>query len=197
MKRLSFVLLSLSFLFASCNFPQPEQQKSDSGVTKASIKIKTGVDGLTAEQRNITMKNERDAEPGSVKFAYVISAYTGDVLEQSTVKCKVTSGGKRLSPKTVIGDSYQHTSNNNWVNIGGTNFTTNEVLDELGTYGESANYIYWEDAGGNYHQYFPSGGTYLHISDKPLRVKKSVVTFEPLEEPATKKELPPTIQKNN
>jgi fructose-1,6-bisphosphatase len=50
-------------------------------------------------------------------------------------------------------------------------------MDEYGMYGESMNYVYWFDAQGNYHQYFPSGGTFLHISDKPLRIKKSSLTF--------------------
>ena len=33
--------------------------------------------------------------------------------------------------------------------------------------------MYWFDAQGNYQQYYPSGGTYVQISDKPLRIKKS------------------------
>jgi hypothetical protein len=96
------------------------------------------------------------------------------VLEYYTVKGKVTSGGKRLSPTTVLGDAtgnMQLTSN--WVSIDGTNRITNEVMDEYGMYGTSGNYLYWLDAQDNYHQYYPSGGTYLHISDKPLTVHKA------------------------
>jgi hypothetical protein len=62
--------------------------------------------------------------------------------------------------------------------IGGQSYVTNEVLDDGGAYGESANYIYWFDAQDNYHQYFPSGGTYLHISDKPLRIRKANFSVE-------------------
>jgi len=113
-----------------------------------------------------------------MKHLYIISSYTGDVMEYSTVKGKVTSGGKRLSPKTVNGGADNSTITNfNYINIGNRQFTTNEVMDEYGMYGESMNYVYWFDAQGNYHQYFPSGGTFLHISDKPLRIKKSSLTF--------------------
>jgi len=98
---------------------------------------------------------------------------TGDVLQYSTVKGKVTSGGKRLSPKTVNGNGYNTSGDNNWVKIGNSQYTTDEVLDDGGAYGDSGNYIFWFDAQGNYHQYYPSGGTYLEICDKPLRVKKT------------------------
>lgn len=39
--------------------------------------------------------------------------------------------------------------------------------------GDSGNYLFWFDTQGNYHQYYPSGGTYLEICDRPLRVKKT------------------------
>ena len=50
---------------------------------------------------------------------------------------------------------------------------TYEVLDDGGAYGDSGNYLFWFDTQGNYHQYYPSGGTYLEICDRPLRVKKT------------------------
>ena len=54
-----------------------------------------------------------------------------------------------------------------------TAYTTDEVLDDGGAYGDSGNYLFWFDTQGNYHQYYPSGGTYLEICDRPLRVKKT------------------------
>lgn len=120
----------------------------------------------------------QDNDLGAIKHLYVISSYTGDVMEYSTVKGKVTSGGKRLSPKTVSGGSGGLSNiDYNYVNINGSNYITDEIMDEYGMYGESMNYVYWFDAQDNYHQYFPSGGTYLHISNKPLRIKKSSMTF--------------------
>ena len=172
MKKLLFILIS-GLLLTSCVEPQ-QQQKSDSGVTKATTKIKTNPDGTTVEQKNIIERLKRDNDIGSVKHLYVISSYTGDVLQYSTVKGKVTSGGKRLSPKTVSGGSGGLTGiNYNSVNIGGVNYITDEVLDDGGAYGDSGNYLFWFDTQGNYHQYYPSGGTYLEICDRPLRVKKT------------------------
>lgn len=180
-RRLYSLLVIAVLLFAvACGPPTQPQQRSDSGVTKATTQVKTDANGQTAEQANIIAKVQRDTELGAVKHLYVISSYTGDVLEYSTVKGKVTSGGKRLSPKTVFQEREMY-GNWNTVNIGNATFVTNEVIDEYGSYGDSSNYFYWFDAQGMYHQYFPSGGTYVHISDKPLKPRKAVVTFEPVQ----------------
>lgn len=173
MRKLTFMWVALTTLaLASCDMERT-QQKSDSGVQKATIKVETDMNGRTTEQENIIKRLERDNKVGSIKHLYIISAYTGDVLQYSTVKGKVTSGGKRLSPKTVEGNGYNNAGNNNMVSIGGVSYVTNEVLDDGGAYGESGNYLFWFDAQDNYQQYYPSGGTYLHISDKPLRIKKT------------------------
>lgn len=175
MKRsilLSLIVL-LTVTFTSCDVPPTPQQESDSGVKKASTQVKTDMNGRTIEQENIIKRLQRDNEPGSIKHLYIISSYTGDVLQYSTVKGKVTSGGKRLSPKTVQGNGYNNPGDNNTVWINNHAYTTDEVLDDGGAYGESGNYLYWFDANDNYQQYYPSGGTYLHISDKPLRIKKT------------------------
>lgn len=175
-----FVAALIIVSITSCGDLTTNQQQSDSGVTKASTAVQTDANGKTIEQENIIERLKRDNQPGSIKHLYIISSYTGDVLQYSTVKGKVTSGNKRLSPKTVNGDGYQKSTYNNWVNIGGQNYTTDEVLDDGGAYGESGNYMFWFDAQGNYQQYYPAGGTYVHISDKPLRIKKAnfTVTIE-------------------
>lgn len=173
MKKLTFILVALTTLaLASCDIDRP-QQKSDSGVKKATTKVQTDMNGRTVEQENIIKRLERDNKVGSIKHLYIISAYTGDVLQYSTVKGKVTSGGKRLSPKTVNGNGYNNAGYSNFVKLGDQQMTTDEVLDDGGAYGESGNYLFWFDAQDNYQQYYPSGGTYLHISDKPLRIKKT------------------------
>lgn len=175
MKTLNRIIFAtLLFLIVSCKDVKRTNQTSDSGVHKATTKISTSPDGTTIEQQNIIERLKRDNQIGSIKHLYIVSSYTGDVLQYSTVKGKVTSGGKRLSPKTVIGNAIQTSSNDaNYVSIGGRDFATDEVLDDGGAYGDSGNYMFWFDAQGNYQQYYPSGGTYVQISDKPLRIKKS------------------------
>jgi hypothetical protein len=178
MKQLLFLLFVSLFAFTSCDY-NIQQQKSDSGVTKASVKVQTDINGNTSEQKNIIERLKRDNSVGAVKHLYVISSFTGDVMEYSTVVGKVTSGNKRLSPKTVNSAAGLTASGAyaNTVNIGGTVYLTDEILDDGGAYGESGLYLFWFDAQDNYHQYYPSGGTYLHISEKPLRIRKSSLTF--------------------
>jgi hypothetical protein len=172
MKRSYRILLGLliiiTFTHASCD---EKQAVSDSGVKKASVTVQTDENGNTVEQVNYKKRVQRDNLPGSIKHLYIISAYSGEVLEYSTVAGKVTSGGKRLSPKSVNDGS--SVGNDNGVYIAGTYHRTTEVPDEYGTYGDSSPYFYWFDAQDNYHQYYPSGGTYVHISDKPLRIRKA------------------------
>jgi len=179
MKQFSFLaIIAIMFSLASCSGRSNNQQTSDSGVTKATVHVQTDVDGHTIEQKNIMERLKRDNSIGEVKHLYIISSYTGDVMEYSTVVGKVTSGSKRLSPKTVNGATNGDIAGHyNWVNIGDDRYITDEVLDDGGAYGDSGAYLYWFDAQGNYHQYYPSGGTYLHISEKPLRIRKSNLTL--------------------
>jgi hypothetical protein len=169
-KRINiWLMLSLFALFTvvACN-TDVQTAKSDSGVSKATVKVQTNADGLSTEQTNYIARVTRDNDLGAVKHLYIVSSYTGDVLEYYTVKDKVISGGKRLSPTTVLGNDYGNSQlQSNWVTINGVNRITDEVMDEYGMYGNSGNYLYWLDAQDNYHQYYLSGGTYLHISDKP------------------------------
>lgn len=61
------VILFLAILLAvvGCQMPERQQQKSDSGVTKAKVTLKTNPDGTTIEQRNIIERLKRDNEIGS------------------------------------------------------------------------------------------------------------------------------------
>lgn len=154
---------------------QPAPAQSASGISKSTVRVAPGSDGLTVEQRNVGKRITADNKPGSIKHLYVISAYSGQVLIYSTVNGKVTSSGKRLQPKTVVvgqAGEYQRSG------FAFGNLTTNEVLEDDGTYGDSVPYIYWFDAKGSYHQHYIEGGQVLHISDTPLAVKSVVLNME-------------------
>lgn len=152
---------------------------SASGVQKAEVKIEKGADGFTTEQRNVRDRLIEDNKPGSIKHLYVISAFSGQVIIYSTVRGKVTSGGKRLTPTTVhVGDSSGAARYYGFpVNIGG-NKETSEVLQDDGTYGSSVEYLYWWDTRGVYHQHYVSGGQILHISSQPLSVRGIIINME-------------------
>ncbi len=154
---------------------------STSGVRKTTVRVQTQADGRTVEQENIANRLLADNTPGSIKHLYVISAYSGQVIVYSTVKGKVTSGNKRLSPSSV-GNS-TNGAYCNAVNIDGTNFCTSEVLGDDGAYGSSGDYIFWFDAEKNgYHQHYMSGGQIVHVSSEPLVVKSVIINISPAKE---------------
>lgn len=168
-----FIAIAALFILVLASGCSPRRSAAvptaDSGVKKASAKIQAGADGLTVEQRNIKKRLETDNKPGSIKHLYVISAYSGQVLIYSTVKGKVTSGGKRLTnPVTLVqGDR------GDW----GGDFVMPRIQDD-GTYGSSMPYLYWFDSQGRYHQHYVTGGQILHVSDQPLAVKQITINME-------------------
>lgn len=158
-----------------------------SGVHEIKPEVKTGSDGLTNEQRNIKDRYAMDSLPGSIKHLYIISAYSGDVIIYSTVRGKVTSSGKRLTPTSVtaghVGISGGQYSGSDSaygipVNIAGQHQRTGEVLQDDGTFGHSIDYLYWFDSKGIYHQHYVQGGQIVHVASEPLAVKKIIINME-------------------
>lgn len=179
-KAVSILVLAIASLClmatGDCDSPPA---KSASGVTKADVQVPVGADGLTTEQRNVRTRLLEDNKPGSIKHLYVISPYSGQVILYSTVKGKVTSGGKRLTPSLVSGYNEGSSHYGGFgVNIGGEQQTTMEVLADDGTYGNSGDYLYWWDVRGAYHQHYLTGGQIITISDQPLPVKSVTINIE-------------------
>lgn len=176
------MLAVIMFLFGCGKLSSsPDAPESDSGVSKATAKVDVGTDGLTVEQRNIQKRLKEDSNPGAIKHLYFISTFSGDVILYSTVKGKVTSSGKRLTPYQVcatdgewVGGSHQGFP----ITIGGRTYRTGEVLQDDGTYGHSIPYIYWWDAQDRYHQEFLVGGFMVHLTDQPLVVNKVIINVE-------------------
>jgi len=169
MKKL-FLLLSCCLAFIvltseSCEGKQGKD-KSRSGVEETTTTVETDLNGKTIEQNNIINRLAEDNKPGRIKHLYVMSAYSGDVLIYSTVKGKVTSSGKRISPTQEArkGD-YEETWNP-------------DMIQDDGTYGSSVEYIYWWDSKGIFHQHYPTGGQIIHISNQPLAVKSVTLNLE-------------------
>jgi len=201
MKSLVSLVVSLVFLFAACGAKSGYgEPKSASGVSKAEVEVETDQDGLTVEQRNVKDRLTHDNLPGSIKHLYVISAYSGQVLIYSTVKGKVTSGSKRLTPSAVAavdGEGVAGAMMGIPVSIGGRNVYTSEVLGDDGTYGSSSEYLFWFDQAGVYHQHYPSGGQIIHISDQPLAVKSVVLNMESTQVEGDSVRPAPTPQDTN
>lgn len=179
----SVLICALAFITMGADDSCAPPPASASGVEKASVQVPTGTDGLTAEQRNIRDRLLADNKPGAIKHLYVISAYSGQVLIYSTVRGKVTSSGKRLTP-TLVNGSANCTACGFGVQFGGYTMYTPEVLQDDGSYGTSMEYLYWWDTKGVYHQHYVQGGQIVHISDQPLAVKSIVINMETTGEPA-------------
>lgn len=178
MNRNIKTLLSIfvGLTLAGCEIEPPAKPVSDSGVSKARARVTTGADGLTTEQRNVKARVEEDNKPGAIKHLYLISPMSGDVLLYSTVHGKVTSGGKRLSPTTVV------TGGSGEWRERGYRFDgkeTSEVLQDDGTYGSSNPYIFWWDMRGVYHQHF-IGSAEIHVSSEPMNFPKIILNLEAL-----------------
>ena len=175
MKKILFTTIALCALaLTGCDKPEPV---SDSGVVKASATVRAQSNGLTYEQNNVKRRLEDENKPGVIKHMYLISPYTGDVVFYSTVKGKVTSSGKRLTPTSVVGGK----SGDSWtgipVAIGTDTYRTSEVLQDDGTYGSSDPYLYWWDVNDVYHQQY-LGALSVHISSQPIKLRKAVLCLD-------------------
>lgn len=178
--RLSILVITSLLLSSIQSCQTSTQQTADSGISKASIKLDIDpTTGMTVEQWNASERLKRDNMPGSIKHLYVISSYSGECIMYSTVKGKVTSGGKRLSPRTVnsVGGLNTVNARGNYVDLNGHTYLSDEVLDDGGTYGESMNYLFWFDTKGQYQQIYPSGGMMIFISETPLNVKSVTINL--------------------
>lgn len=177
MKKLLLPLLITSTLLVSC---REEIATASGSVSKKTVAVATDGDGWTSEQRNIAERLKRDNQVGAIKHLYVISPYSGQVLLYSTVKGKVTSSGKRLTPNTVAASAQTNSSYGGGlvVNLGGKGYYTTEVLQDDGTYGSSCEYIYWFDSKDIYHSHFFTGGQIIHVSEQPIATKNIILNLE-------------------
>lgn len=178
--------LGIQFLgerWCSPNGGRPAPAASTSGVNKVTVTVPTGTDGLTVEQRNVSNRLQVDNQPGSIKHLYVIAPKSGKCVLYSTVRAKLTSGGKRLSPTLTGPNSTDADKNEKHDNDFPIDFAdsakhyTHEILADdgaYGSYGVSGGYLFWWDAGGAYHQHHLADGQIVHVSSEPVRFREVV-----------------------
>ena len=169
------LLISGLITMSGCDAKTREPVAS-SGVKPTQVDVPVNADGITVEQQNIRERLLMDNEVGSIKHLYVISAYSGQTIIYSTVRGKVTSSGKRLSPTSiVVGASGEYRRPG--FSAGQNKMVTDEVVQDDGTYGSSIPYLYWWDTKGVYHQHYVSGGQIIHVSNEPVSVKGVVINM--------------------
>jgi len=168
------LIVTISLL--GCGPSTTNTVQSLSGAKMATTgSIQTNTNGHTIEQQNIADRIQADNKVGAIKHLYLISSVSGQTLLYSTVKGKVTSSGKRLTPADMI--PYVTDGSTMSVEVNGKYYLTNTMPNEDGTYGSSAEYIYWWDAKGVYHQQYTQGAI-IHISDQPLTIKGAIINME-------------------
>lgn len=170
-----FVFVSNVCFLSGCD-TKTRAPVASSGVKPTQVKVPVNAEGITVEQQNIRERLLMDNEVGSIKHLYVISAYSGQTIIYSTVRGKVTSSGKRLSPTSiVVGASGEYRRPG--FAAGEDKMVTDEVVQDDGTYGSSIPYLYWWDTKGVYHQHYVSGGQIIHVSNEPVSVKGVVINM--------------------
>lgn len=178
MKKLTILLAFISVLsIIGCS--STRSISSASGVELQSVKIETDSDGRSIEQRNIMERLKRDNNSGSIKFLYLVSPFTGEIILQSSVKGKVTSSSKRLTPEDLrlYNNSSISGGEVNIVEINGKTYTSNQLPGDDGTYGSSMPYLFWFDQNGTYHQTYV-GAAIVHITDQPVNFRQTTQTIE-------------------
>ena len=179
MKSLFLVVFVLALV--GCDIEE-RQAKSSGGISKATASVTTQANGLTVEQENIKRRIEMENLPGTMKHLYVISAMSGDIILYSSVRGKVTSSGKRLTPTSVnVQDGEFVNDMHGGFDVGFPGYgnrRTGEVLQDDGTYGSSIEYLYWWDTQDKYHQHYVSGGQIVHISDAPIGARKAIINLD-------------------
>lgn len=137
-----FTVIALALLF-SCDIESDPQAAQSRKASQAANSIRFDAN---AEIESITRRLELTSNPGLVGFILLLND-AGQPILYTTVKGKVTSGGKRLS------------------NPGWCPMVNGDCPSDEGTFGSSNPYIYfWTEVG----QYVQWSGDYLY-SDKPIR----------------------------
>ncbi len=178
------LLVTFTIVLISCGEMTNTEQKSASGVNRATVEVKLNANGYTAEQQSIIANLEETNRVGVIGHLYVIAPNSGDVILYSTVQGKPTSSGKRLTPTTVNKEQYS-TAGTGYGNgvpiiISGTQYYTNELIQDDGTYGSSESYIYWKDVRGTYHRHYMLAGQIVHYSSVPMNFPKIILNIEQL-----------------
>lgn len=145
---------------SGCEYQAPPVQTKDTQAQKAAAAANSIQFTENAEIENIKYRLELTSSPSKVGYIVLFND-AGQPILYTSVKGKVTSGSKRLTPPYELKRLDQPSDGQP---------LTYEVVDapsDEGTYGSSNPYIYFRDMNGTYHQW---SGDYLY-SDQPIRLK--------------------------
>ena len=182
------VILIAAIFMAGCTQSTPAPQATaDSGVQKATASVQTDASGHTVEQNNIIEKYKQDNNPATIRYVYLISPYDHKVIYKTTVKGKITSSGKRLTPASVAASPYMTANGYTQYGggivtyIGGNSYYSSDVIQDDGTYGNSMEYLYGFAMDGSMIQIY-TGGSVVLVSTKPLTMQDGVISMQSVDD---------------
>lgn len=150
--------------------PESSSPTSASGLIMQHISLSPVKNGMSLEQYNIAQRYLHDNKVDALKYVYIIGQ-NGQVCMNYQILGKITSSGKRLTPRSVAagpdGAGYGITGGME-VTIGSDTYKTTEVIEDDGTYGDSMPYYYMWTTAGNYIQVIPTGMFLTVVADKQL-----------------------------
>lgn len=173
---LGSIALLLTVLLTGCDI-NTQTSATNKSIANAAPTISKNADGTTLEQDQIRAYRSTFSDPKSVKHLYVFNDQ-GACVFYDTVRGKVTSGGKRLRPKTVAATDGSHVGAQHYgipVQIDGKWRRTSEVPSFDGTFGSSEAYIYWRNTAGQFRKLSLGAGMSTITTTAPMRTIKAVV----------------------
>lgn len=146
-----------------------EKSSADSPRDKQAERAATAANAVIFEKNseidNIQRRLKLTSNPGQIGFVLLLNQ-AGQPIMYTSVKGKITSGGKRLTKPYRIVDP-------NYCGSGACGLAVDSPSDE-GTYGHSGEYVYFWTVDGQYVQW---NGGYLY-SDKPFRTNVQPLVIE-------------------
>lgn len=144
---------SLLLIISACD-PAPPSAKDIAAAKGESMAENALGNGNNAEQKNIQRRLKLTGQPGLIGYVVLLNDM-GKPVMYTTVKGKLTSGGKRLTqPQKDVYTASGH--------------MVMDAPSDEGTWGSSSPYIYFWDTNDRYHQW---SGQYLY-SDQPIRLNE-------------------------
>lgn len=152
-KILWTIVTSMILVFGLAGCVEAEQSNKVTQAQRAKEAANSIHFTENAEIDNIKRRLEQTSKPDALGYIILLNE-TGQPVMYTSVKGKITSGGKRLTEPDRKYDA-------------GPSLGIRQAPSDEGTYGSSDPYIFFWNADGQYIQW---NGKYL-FSDKPFRMK--------------------------
>jgi hypothetical protein len=152
-KILTTIVLASGFILSGCYEESNKRVQS-----KAAMQAAESVQFTeNSEIENIKRRLEITSKVGQIGYVVLFNE-AGSPILYTTIKGKVTSGGKRLTREDEIA----------------TDGGIRKAASDEGTYGSSNPYIFFFDTRGVYHQW---SGAYLY-STQPIRLRVEPIVVQ-------------------